>query len=181
MRNTIWIAGLLLVLASCSLLENEEEKPAQKYLFEVQYINASWAFIHAGLFIDYRGEVHAFRFDSAAQFLEYEKDSYAEAELKEKYAFNPYLLGKVRRDSLADYRALMPLVTTARYTDTLRVGADMGQKMYNCFVYDNGTYKKILLKTEGDWAYQLDVAESDSLVKWLDVVWNRYAEALLSY
>ncbi|HHM02203.1 MAG TPA: hypothetical protein ENJ15_04265 [Caldithrix abyssi] len=181
MKNIILMAVFTVVLASCSIVEDGKDKVTQKYIFEVQYINAAWGFTHAGLYIDYLGEVHAFRYDSAAQFLDYEKETYREAELGERYNLNPYILGTVGRDTLAEYKALVALVTAAGYSDTLRVGADMGQKMYSCFIYNNGLYEKILLKTEGDWVYQLKVAEADSMVKWLDTVWNRHAETLLTY
>ncbi len=180
MKSLVAALALFMLLPACSIFESDDHGETQEYLFEVQYINAAWGFIHVGLFIDYHGEVKAFRFDSAATFLDHEKDEYNKKELEERYAFGRKFLGSVGPDSLNSYKKLIPFAVSADYGDTLRVGADMGQKMYSCFTYDNGIYKKVLLKTEGDWVYSLESAESDSLVKWLDGIWNRYANTLLS-
>lgn len=156
----------------CNLVENDDESIEQKFLFEIQYSNWAWGFSHQGTYIDNNGNVFSFKFDSSDNFTSHEKAIYSEQELKNKFNFNKELIKKFDLNVVSEKRKLINSAIDGAYSDTLNTGADMGQTTYSCFILKDDWYHKKILRCEGDWTYNIETLESDSLVQWLKLINN---------
>ena len=43
----------------------------------------------------------------------------------------------------------------------------MGELSYICYIYEDNLYNKTVLRSEGDYTYQILSDEADSLISWL--------------
>ena len=152
-------------IIGCNLFESEEDY--QEFIFEIQYTNWAWGFDHSGTYIDYKGNIYSYEYDTTETYISVEKSIYTREELKTRYKSNKKFIDQISKDVLEQKKELISPAIQDQYSDTLNTGIDMGQLSYICYTYEYNLYHKIVLRSEGDFTYQILSAEADSLINWL--------------
>jgi len=168
--KTLLILLIFFLISGCGLFESEDKSITQEFLFEIQYVNFAWGFSHSGTYIDNKGNVYNFKFDSSKQFISHKKEWYTESELKGKYSINKKFVKRIDIDTIERKKELIKSAIQGSYSDTLDTGADMGKLTYSCYMIENNMYRKIILKAEGDMTYQIKTPGADSLIIWLKTI-----------
>ncbi len=170
MKGYLLVLFMTVTLAGCNVFNNNSGKDFQKYLFEVQYINYAWGYIHSGFYINKKGEIYQFRYDRDSEQWRSNPDNYyTEEELKDKYSPNHEFVATLEKSDVLAKKELIPTIMESSYSDSVQIGADQGAKRYICYYYDSKKkeYLRIIIEQEGDWSFNKQSAAADSVVNWL--------------
>jgi hypothetical protein len=164
-------AILAVVFFSCgdSSVNNQTQNGAG-ILFEIENVNYAWGFFYQGIMIDQDGGVYSYNpAKDSVHFLYNADEGYTVQELQSKYQHGKTYLKQVTNDSLKWARDAASQVTTNDFSDTTRVGADMGSIIYSVYIYRPQTnkYQKNVLKVEGDATFYNKSESAIALVLWL--------------
>ena len=162
----------ILTCFGCSINELNEKVDAQNYLFEAEYLNGAWGYQHHGFYIDNTGSVYKYKFNFDERSVECDPFFCSQNVLTEKYAHNREFCGSVDLGVLETKKRLIKFTLNSQYSDTLNLGADMGQLSYFAYSWDEDEekYLRILLKTMGDVTYKMEGAAVDSIINWMDTL-----------
>jgi len=169
MKRFVFIL-ILLSLSGCDLFVSSPRVSTRNFLFEVEYENFAWGYVHRGIYINNKGEVYKYDYDSSSGIWRRNDDGlYTESELIKKYRPNNEFLKKLDVNRVSQMRDLIPEAMQAGYSDTVSVGADIGAVNYICYSYDKSAHKyfEIILAQEGDWKFKKESAAADTLINWL--------------
>lgn len=168
MKVKYLIPLLLLVLISCN---TENPSIQQKILFEQHYTNYAWGYQNNGYLIDSLGNVRAFDVSrDTTKWNEPDKDGYiSAAKMNENLALCKSIVGKVNQDTLTHYSDKIWEASYGKISKSVSQMADAGSIVYSAFIYEAKTnrYKKIMLKTWGDWMVDNSAPEAISIYKWM--------------
>jgi hypothetical protein len=169
--NKVTFAVLALLLLSCrDSSVNDQSQDDYIVFFETECINFAWGFAYEGVMIEQDGSIYSYNPAKDTASILYNSDGYyAEQELRSKYKHSKTYLGKVPEDTLKWSHDLATKVTINDFSDTTRVGADMGSTEYSVYIYrsQNSRYQKILLRVEGNPAFYNKSESAIALVKWM--------------
>jgi hypothetical protein len=162
---------LALLLLSCKDTSvNNQNQNNDKPFFEIEYINYAWGFSYEGTMVDHDGSVYTYDPAKDTVAPSYNADGYyTEQEMQSKYNHVKTFIRKVAEDSLEWSYDLAVKVTINDFSDTTRVGADMGSLEYSVYIYrpQNSKYQKILLKVEGNLTFYNKSESAIALVTWM--------------
>ncbi|MBL1212066.1 MAG: hypothetical protein HND52_01800 [Ignavibacteriae bacterium] len=80
MKNLIFTICLLGIFSSCSLLDNPPNESEQSIFFELEHVNYAWGYQHAGFYVNRKGEVFTYQYESnSAPWQPNENNYYTEA------------------------------------------------------------------------------------------------------
>jgi hypothetical protein len=138
--------------------------------FETEYINFAWGFAYNGIMVDQDGDIYSY--DPAKDTISvlYHTDGYyTEQELQSKHQHAKTYLRRVAEDSLKWNHDLVNKVAINDFSDTTRVGADMGNLEYSVYIYRPliSKYQKIIFRVEGDFTFYNKSENAIALVTWL--------------
>jgi hypothetical protein len=157
-----------LIAISCHDLGTGLQSPdLGEVLFEIEHVNNAWGFVYRGVIVDENGEM--FTYDpgrDSASVLYHDDEWYSKEELIMKYHHGREFVRPVSPDTLGRMRDLSLSVVSGTYTDTVRVGADMGALVYSVYTRRANPlmYKKIILRVEGDWTFSNNSESAIELV-----------------
>ena len=129
-----------------------------------------WGFAYSGNEIDKEGNIYAYNPGKDSASVLYHADGYySQAELGSKLSHNRLFIATVAADSLNWICTLANGVTMNEYSDTMRVGADMGSVTYSVYLYraSFGKYQQVRLKVEGDFTYFNKSESAIALADWM--------------
>jgi hypothetical protein len=152
--KTFSVLSLLLILASLSFKgckKNNVINENQHILFQYDYINYAWGYLHKGFLIDNQGNILTYK---NPQIWNYPDEDLilTESQLRENLE-NCLLTGeKISSDELEKYAGYIKNISLSKITALKNVAADAGTGQYICYAYSDttGTYKGSLIKMEGD-------------------------------
>ncbi len=169
MQKTL-IMSLALFLFSCKDTSVNQNQANTGMIFETEYVNYAWGFVYSGKEIDQDGNVYAYNPGKDSASILYRADGYySQGDLTTKFSHNKLFVGTVAADSLNWIRNLASGVMMNEYSDTMRVGADMGSVTYSAYLYraSVGKYQRISLRVEGDFAYFNKSESAIALADWM--------------
>jgi len=166
----------ILILCNSCILDRENIQNSQIYLFEIEYVNHAWGYVHNGSYIDNKGNVFSYKYgfqDDPWQPKSY--DYFSARELIEKYNHQRTSCDELDQSIIKERQKLISLAIEGSYSDTTNVGADMGSLSYICYIYDsdNDLYYPIILEIKGDWEYKNESEAAGTLVEWLKTICNQ--------
>lgn len=165
-RNFIPI--LLMVLISCN---TETPSISQNILFEKHYVNYAWGYQNNGYLIDSLGNVWTFDISKESiKWKEPDKDGYiSAAEMNENKARCKTVVAIVHPDTLNYYSSKIWRASYGKISEPFNQMADAGSIVYSAFIYEekSNRYKKVMLKTWGDWMIINSAPEAESISQWM--------------
>lgn len=172
--------NIALVLAGCQLLidsDSDAEAVKQKVLFEIQYINHAWGFVHHGVYVDRTGAVY--RYDREGEPWRAERDSsFTEAELLDKYSRGRERIGQIDTETLSERVTWIDAAAGGRLTAPDFVCNDAGVLSFLAYQYDAETqrYTPVILRQSGDLFRENTSSRAEQLVTWLRTLDGRFAQ-----
>jgi len=168
MKPKYFIPFLMLVLISCN---TETPTIAQRILFEKHYVNYAWGYQNNGYLIDSLGNVLTFDISKdTAKWNEPDKDGYiSTAKMNENLARCKSFVGIIHPDSLNYYSGKIWGASNGSISAPVNQMADAGSIVYSAYIYDikSNVYKKVMLKTWGDWMIINNAPEAESIFEWM--------------
>ena len=169
--NKMSFAVLAFILLSCKDSSVLEYAPGDNTMvFEMEYVNRAWGFAYHGTMIDQDGGMYSYNPGKDIDSVLYHADGYYSAqELYSKYQHGKTYLRRIPGDTVEWSRDLACRVILNNFSDTLRVGADMGSLNYSVYVYrkEYAKYQKVILKVEGDFVFYNTSESAVALVAWM--------------
>jgi hypothetical protein len=169
--KTFCVLSFILILASLSITgckKNNVIKENQHILFQYDYINYAWGYLHTGFFIDNLGNIHTYKNPQNWNYPD-EDLILTESQLHENLEYCLTTGEKISFDELEKYAGYIKNISLSKITALKNVAADAGTGEYICYVYSDttGTYKGSLIKMEGDFTCENLNFYSKRVMAWL--------------
>ena len=164
---------LLLAVLTCSCKDTTAgpgEASRARMFLESEYMNNSWGYAHWGWVIDTAGNIVSYDIGKSGNDWRGNPGGYyTEQELLAKVDHCDTLRGSIPSDTLLWLRGLAATVGET-YSDTLRVGADMGALVRSCYIFDpdSSKYHQVVLRVTGDYQYHNTSPGAVALADWID-------------
>jgi hypothetical protein len=152
MRTTTRLLCLLiftLLLSGCK--KNYVINEKQHILFQYDYVNYAWGYIHEGFYIDDNGSIMTYKNPEGWNF--HSQDyNLTEAQLTENLAKCTKSDIKINNEELLKFSSYIHNIASSKVTALKSESADSGTSISICYNYsdENSTYKGYLIKMEGD-------------------------------
>lgn len=162
----VLIVSMALTVGGCKKSSDINEK--QELLFQFEYLNYAWGFQHSGYIIDNKGNI--LTYDNPEKWNFCDKDlNLTEAQVNENLSMCSHTGKKVSEEELLKYAGYIKNIASSEVTAQKNVAADMGSAEYICYVYSesSGTYKKHIIKMEGDFTCENLNFHSKKVVLWM--------------
>ncbi|MFO7445312.1 MAG: hypothetical protein R6W90_03055 [Ignavibacteriaceae bacterium] len=179
MKNNLFALLFSNAVNNGDLSESNITVGNQNILFEVEYKNFAWGYMHSGFYVNKYGEIFSYKYDHNSDLWEPNPDGlYSEQDLLDKYRPNKRLLKNIDYREVAVKKELIPRLV---FSDTSigRLGEPgLGTLSYICYLLDfkKRKYKEIIMHQEGDWNFKKQSTAADSLVVWLKQVTNFFGK-----
>jgi hypothetical protein len=148
---------------------NNRTQSLGNIVLETEFTNAAWGISWFGSYVGENGNVYTYDLaKSNFPMVVHHDGYYTEEELSSKYHHCDTLRKIIPHDTILWCHQRANLVNASSYSDTSRIGADMGALTYSLFLYDSEKmkYRKIVLSVERD-SYFYNTSESAiELIKW---------------
>jgi len=171
--SMLWwiIPSIAILIQSCEKnpVDGETQEDG-KLLFEIELVNFAWGFAYQGEVIEEDGLVYSYNAAKDTNAVLYHADGfYSQQELAAKYRHARTYLKPIPPDRLLWSHMLAGSVRVGDFSDTTRVGADMGALTYSVYVFrpEISKYQKIELRVDGDYSYYNRSESAQLLVDWL--------------
>lgn len=158
--------SIALVSGGCKKSYDINDK--QEILFQFEYLNYAWGFQHRGFIIDNKGNILTYNNPEKWNF--WDKDLNLTAkQVDENLNMCNHTGRTVSEAELQKYAAYIKNIASSEVSAPKNVGADMGSAEYICYDFSesSGTYKKHLIKMEGDFTCENLNFYSKKVVLWL--------------
>jgi len=143
----------------------------RKILFEKHYVNWAWGYQNKGFLVDSLGFVNAFDLSKdSIKWNEPDKDGYIGiVEMNENLSYCDSVICQIDADTLAHYTDKILAASKGKISEPVNQMADAGSITYSAFIFDEKTnqYKKILIKTWGDWSVDNSAPEAKEIYQWM--------------
>ncbi len=185
MRSFIFgVVAFAVLLWSCSDSINYPEiSPEQKFLFEFEFMNAAWGWMHYGFYIDNEGNVYKFEspldLDIEDQWRPNSNGYYSETDLLEKYSLQREFIMKIEIADLIVKMGRIGYASKGELSAPQHVMADAGSSRFRCYVYHDNIrgldrYEEILLLEEGDLLIENLSPDAKYLYNWLKSIHDEH-------
>ncbi|GAF89870.1 unnamed protein product, partial [marine sediment metagenome] len=123
----------------------------QKILFEVEYINGAWGWVHNGRYIDNSGRLYNY-YLYEDRWKPQRNGIYTESELFEKFNHSKEFVKQIDYNELTQMANLIPAASKGKLSDPVGVMADAGLLTYKGYLYDESEneYIEVILRVSGD-------------------------------
>ena len=160
-----------ILLFSCkdSSVNNQNQNSTGMF-FEIENVNYAWGIFYQGIIIDPHGNEYSYNPGKDNVHFLYNSDGYyTDQELQSNNQHAKTYIKNIPCDILNLSHDLATKETTTEYSDTTRVGADMGSIIYSIYIYQAqaNKYQKIVLRVEGDATFYNRSESAIALVVWL--------------
>ncbi|MFA6027148.1 MAG: hypothetical protein WC727_11995 [Ignavibacteriaceae bacterium] len=170
MKKIIPVLLALLFFSCKDSNVNEQIQSNSSIIFEVEYLNYAWGIEYHGVMIDTDGKEYSYNpAKDSVPFLFHADGLYTDQELQSKYQHVKTYIKTIPNDTLIWSHNLVNQVTTTNYSDTTYVGMDGGSTTYSIYIFrpEINKYQQIVLKIEGDIAFNNKSQSAVTLAAWL--------------
>src|SRR4030042_6661602 len=141
----------LITLSSCEKEDNKCDNSNLLVLFQYDYFNNAWGYVHIGWFVDKKGNVKGYHYPDdwkwtdSAGYIAYDSLIY-------NYNQTDTLYGQIDIVTLWKKSNLICGTLNGELSDLECPGRDMGQMILSCYYWDSekNKYKRQFLATKGD-------------------------------
>ena len=165
------VLSLLILTSGCKKSYMQNEK--QHILFQYDYINYAWGYVHEGFYVDDEGKVLYYSNPENWNF--HSQDySISEKQIDDNLSKCNVSDVKIDKEDLAKFSSYIDNIASSKITAKKSVGADAGSAVYICFTYNSqdGIYKGTLIKMEGDFTCENLNFYSKKVSMWLSEISN---------
>jgi hypothetical protein len=165
------IIVLFLILLTGGCRKSYMQKEKQHILFQYEYINYAWGYVHEGFFVDDEGNVLYYRNPGNWNF--HSQDySITEKQIDENLSKCIRSEVKIDRVDLDKYSSFIDNISSSKITAKKSAGADAGTAVYICYTYNSqgGIYNGTLIKMEGDFTCENLNFYSKKVSMWLSEI-----------
>lgn len=152
------------------------EKPyvvskSQDILFQMEYINHAWGYAHNGFFIDANGNILTYNLPEKWNFPA-DDQTITRIAMTENMDICKIADTRIQSEELHKYTNYIDNIAASKITSPKNVAADAGSLSYYCFQYSESTmsYKRILIRTEGDFISENLNFYSRRVVDWMNSI-----------
>jgi len=171
-RNAfIVLFSLVLLTTGCKKSYMQNEK--QHILFQYEYINYAWGYIHTGFYVDDEGNV--LHYNNPENWNFHSQDySINEKQILDNLSKCIHSDIKIDKEDLAKLTSYIDNISSSRITAKKSVGADAGTAVYVCYTYNSqrGLYKGTLIKMEGNFTCENLNFYSKKVSMWMSEINN---------
>jgi len=156
----------ILLITGCK--KNIVISEKQTILFQVEYLNYAWGYVHTGFIIDSEGNVLTYKNPQDWNFPD--KDfSINQNQVKDNISKCANSRKKIPKVELQKYANYIKNISSSKVTALKNVAADAGSLQYICYQFfeNSGTYKSCLIKMEGDFTCENLNFFSKKVTVWL--------------
>jgi hypothetical protein len=166
MSEIVLTFSLLLMLAGCRKHGYTNEN--NEILFQFEYINYAWGYQHTGFIIDNQGNVLTYNNPEGWNFADKDLTLTGE-QVSQNISLCTHSGKKINESELRKYSGYIKNISSSQVTAMKNVAADTGSTEYICYLYsgNTGTYKKYLIKMEGDFTCENLNFYSKKVANWL--------------
>jgi len=171
LNGFIIVLSLLLLTNGCKKSYMHNEK--QHILFQYDYINYAWGYVHEGFYVDDEGKIFHYRNPENWNF--HSQDySISEKQIDDNLSKCTISDVKIDLEDLAKFSSYIDNIASSKITAKKSVGADAGTAVYICYTYNSqgGIYKGTLIKMEGDFTCENLNFYSKKVSMWLSEISN---------
>ncbi len=145
----------------------------QHILFQYDYINYAWGYIHEGFYVDDEGKV---LFYSNPENWNFHSQDYSISEKQIDDNLSKCTLSdtKIDKEDLAKFSSYIDNIASSKITAKKSVGADAGTSVCICYTYNSqgGIYNGTLIKMEGDYTCENLNFYSKKVTIWLSEIYD---------
>lgn len=145
----------------------------QKILFEVEYVNGAWGWVHNGRYIDNSGSLYSYSYPFNVNYEDrwnpQRNGIYTESELFEKFNHSKEFVKQIDCNELTQMANLIPAASQGKLSDPVGVMADAGSLRYKGYLYDESKneYIVVILREERDRYIENLSPAATIIVDWL--------------
>jgi hypothetical protein len=168
-EKLIFISALLLILNSCQ--KTYVVSKSQEILFQYEYIRTAGTYDHQGFFVDTRGNILSFNRPEKWNFPK-DDQTITQKELLENIS-SCKLTGKIiPAAELQKNINSIDNIAASKVTFPKRTNTESGTSSYYCYQFSENslTYKRTIVKTEGDLKCENLNFFSKKIVAWMNEV-----------
>jgi hypothetical protein len=167
----IIIIVIALTFSGCK--KNYTINGKQHILFQYDYVNYAWGYVHKGFYVDDEGNVMIYQNPDNWNF--HGQDyNLTEEQLSENIAKCTKSDIKVSKDELARFSSYIHNIASSKITAIKSQAADAGTSVFVCYDFSDqtGIYKGYLIKMEGDYTCENLNFYSKKVSIWLKEINN---------
>ena len=170
MKRTISIAVLLVsvIVLFTSCKKNYDLSEKQEILFQFEYLNYAWGYQHNGFIIDNKGNILTYNNPESWNFTD--KDlTLSEEQVNQNISMCTHSGKKISESELRKYSGYIRNIASSQVTALKNAAADAGSAEFVCYQFSEstGTYKRYLIKMEGDFTCENLNFYSKKVVNWM--------------
>jgi hypothetical protein len=161
---------VLIILTSLSGCEKSYVvSKSQDILFQFEYINHAWGYAHSGFLIDVNGNILLYDLPEKWNFPT-DDQILTQKEVIENIGICQIAGIKILPDELRKYTNYIDNIAASKVTSPKNVAADAGTIAFYCYQYSESslTYKRTVIKTEGDFLSENLNFYSKKIVEWMN-------------
>jgi len=160
---------LALIIPGCK--KNYVLNGKQHILFQYDYINYAWGYVHEGFYIDDEGNIMTYKNPDNWNF--HGQDyNLSDEQLSENIAKCSKSEIKIGKDELARFSSHIQNIASSKVTAIRSEAADAGTSVFICYTFSdqNNVYKGCLIKMEGDYSCENLNFYSKKVSLWLKTI-----------
>lgn len=164
--NILVISSLFICTAGCRKSSYSNEK--NELLFQYEYINYAWGYQHSGYIIDNHGNILTYNNPESWNFSD-KGLTLTEKQVNDNISMCKQSGKIIPEAEIQKYSGYIKNIASSKVTAMKNVAADAGTAEFVCYVYSesSGTYKRYLIKMEGDFTCDNLNFYSKRVVTWM--------------
>jgi hypothetical protein len=170
---TKFLSVIILASALSSCEKANVISKSQDILFQFEFINYAWGYTHLGIFIDVNGNILTYDLPEKWNFPG-DDQTLTQKEVLDNIAACKISQKKITTAELQKYINYIDNIAASKVTLPKNVAADAGTLSYYCYQYseNSSTYKRTIIKTEGDFECENLNFYSKRVVVWINEIRN---------
>jgi hypothetical protein len=171
LKAFILVVSFILLTNGCKKGYIQSEK--KHILFQYEYINYAWGYVHEGFYVDDAGNVLHYNNPEKWNFHS-QYYNLNEKQIDENLSKCTRSDIKIDIEDLSKFTSYIDNISSSRITAKKSEGADAGTAVYVCYTYNSqgGIYKGTLVKMEGDFTCENLNFYSKKVSMWLSEINN---------
>jgi hypothetical protein len=137
-----------------------------KIVFESEYINFAWSYMHSGWLMDSAGNIYTYNRPVNWNFPD-STGTITEIEVEANLSKTQLSPTKIDKQVLKEKINLIAKASRGEVTPRQHAMYDAGTGAFYVYVYRNGQYTRILIHLQGDWESTNKSPEAQALYNWL--------------
>ena len=168
MKKSITFIVLIIILVTTGCKKTHNLNERQHILFQYDYVNYSWGYIHEGFYINDEGQI--MHYSNPGTWNHFSPDYIlSEKQLAENLSACTISDMKINKEDLVKYSSYIDNISSSKVTAQKNVAMDAGTGIYICYSFDeqNSIYKGKLIRMEGDFTCENLNFYSKKVTAWL--------------